>query len=297
MAVTERPQLGWIEAEGAKTRVEPSRRKTALRAAYVLSGLIAGLMVAASAAGLLVDGIYPDGAWAREALRGGDLVSLAIAAPMLIVSLILSMRGSRRAQVAWIAMLGYSVYNFAYYTFGAAFNDIFLAHIALLSMSVFALACALPSLDISGIASRFRGSRAARWIGGFLIVVGIGQGALWLFLVTRFAVTGEVLNDIPVDGQHLVFALDLSLLVPTLILAGVLLFRRTAVGFVLAPAVAVFGAVYQVNLMMAGVFQDAAGVAGVKAFPLEGIVLTAAFVLASAVLLLSSGRRAGVSID
>jgi len=295
MAVAERAQLGAIEVEGPEAPAEPSR--TALRVAYVLSGLIAGLMVAASAAGLLVDGIYPDGAWAREALRGGDLVSLAIAAPMLTVSLILSMRGSRRAQVVWIAMLGYSVYNFAYYTFGAAFNGIFLAHIALLSLSVFALACALPSLDISGIASRFRGSRAARWIGGFLVVVGIGQGALWVFLVLRFAVTGEVLNDIPVDGQHLVFALDLSLLVPTLILAGVLLFRRTAVGFVLGPVVAVFGAVYQVNLMMAGVFQDAAGVAGVKAFPLEGIVLTAAFGAVAALLLLFSGRRAGVSID
>ena len=295
MVVTERAQLRPIEAEGSKAPGEPSR--TALRAAYVLSGLIAGLMVAASAAGLLVDGIYPDGAWAREALRGGDLVSLVIAAPMLIVSLVLSMRGSPRAQVVWIAMLGYSVYNFAYYTFGAAFNDIFLAHIALLSMSVFALACALPSLDMRGIAARFRASRAARWIGGFLVVVGIGQGALWAFLVVRFAITGEVLNDIPVDGQHLVFALDLSLLVPTLIVAGVLLFRRTDVGFVLGPAVAVFGAVYQVNLMMAGVFQDVAGVAGVKALPLEGVVLTVAFALVSAVLFLSRGRQAGVSID
>jgi hypothetical protein len=223
-------------------------------------------------------------------------VSLVIAAPMLIVSLILSMRGSPRAQMVWIAMLGYSVYNFAYYTFGAAFNDVFLAHIALLSMSIFALACALPSLDIRGIGARLRSSRAARWVGGFLVVVGIGQGALWVFLVLRFAVTGEVLNDIPVDGQHLVFALDLSLLVPALILAGVLLFRRTALGVVLGTAVAVFGATYQVNLMTAGVFQDMAGVAGVKALPLEGVVLTAGFVVTAAVLLLASGRRGKVAI-
>jgi hypothetical protein len=123
----------------------------------------------------------------------------------------------------------------------------------------------------------------------------VGQGALWIVLVLRNALTGRLLNDIPVEGQHLVFALDLSLLVPTLVVAGVLLFRRTAFGFVLGTAVTVFGALYQVNLMMAGLFQDNANVAGVKAFPLEGIVLTVGFLIASAILLLRGQGGAGTA--
>lgn len=269
-----------------------SRNRRALRASYVLSAGIAAIMVVASAAGLLVDGLYRDGPWAREALRGGDFVTLVLAAPLLIASLILSMRGSRRAQPVWLAMLGYSVYNYAYYVFGAQFNDIFLLHIALLSMSIFALACALPNLDIAAIAARLRTTRVARWVGGFLVLVGAAQGGLWIFLVLRFALTGQLLEDIPVSGQHLVFALDLSLLAPTLVLAGVLLYRRTAMGFVLGTAVSVFGAVYQLNLMLAGVFQANADVRGVKAFPLESVVLTTAFVAAAAVLVLHRWRRA-----
>jgi hypothetical protein len=249
-------------------------------------------MVAASAAGLFVHGLYPDGPWAREALRGGDLVTLVVAVPLLVVSLIWSVRGSRRAQAVWMAMLGYGVYNYAYYVFGAKFSDVFLLHIALLSMSVFALACALPNLDVAAIAARLRTVTAARPIGAFLTLVGVGQGTLWAFVVLRFAVTGQLLHDIPVEGQHLVFALDLSLLVPTLVLAGVLLYRRTATGFVLATAVSVFGAVYQLNLMLAGVFQDNANVAGVTAFPPEGILLTGALAAASAVLLLHREHRA-----
>jgi hypothetical protein len=119
---------------------------------------------------------------------------------------------------------------------------------------------------------------------------GLGQGGLWAFLLVRFVLTGELLADIPEDGQHLVFALDLALLAPTLVLAGILLFRRTAVGLVMGAAVALFGLVYQVNLNLAGVFQDAANVPGVKAFPLEGIVFLVGFVIASSVLLVS--RRA-----
>jgi hypothetical protein len=243
-------------------------------------------MVAASAAGLFVQGLYPDARWAREALRGGDLVTLVIVVPVLIASMVLSARGSARARVVWIAMIGYSVYNYAYYVFGARFNDVFLLHIALLSASIFALACALPNLDMTALGARF-GSRAmARSIGGFLVLVGIAQGALWIFLVLRFAVTGRLLNDVPEEGQHLVFALDLSLLVPTLVLAGVLLFRRTSAGFVMGTAVSVFGAAYQLNLMTAGVFQANAEVPGVEAFPPEAILLTVGFAAASALLLL-----------
>jgi hypothetical protein len=154
---------------------------------------------------------------------------------------------------------------------------------------VFALACALPSLDMGRIADRLRTARPARWIGGFLVVVGALQGLLWVFVILRNAVTGEIIKDIPVAGQHLVFALDLSLVVPSLIVAGVLLYRRTAMGFVLGTAMAVMGAAYQLNLMVAGVFQAHAHVPGVKAFAPESVLLTASLVVASLVLLRGRG--------
>jgi hypothetical protein len=152
-------------------------------------------------------------------------------------------------------------------------------------MSAFALACALPSLDRQAIAVELHAPRRARWIGGFLAVVGAGQGALWLFLLIRNALTGALLSDIPVAGQHLVFALDLALLVPSLIVAGVLLWRGTALGYVLGVAMAVMGLLYQLNAMVAGVFQENANAAGVKAFPLEGLLLTAGFLTAMIVIL------------
>ena len=52
---------------------------------------------------------------------------------------------------------------------------------------------------------------------------------------------------------------------------------------------AVFGAVYQLNLMVASVLQDRADVAGVQAFAPESLFLTATFVAASVLLLLPRG--------
>jgi hypothetical protein len=254
------------------------------RIAYALSAMIAFLMVGASTAGLFIDGLYRDGPWAREALRGGDLTTLLLVAPVLVWSLILSIRGSMRAQAAWIGALAYGIYNYAYYVFGAAFNDIVLLHIALLTLSIWATALAVTTLDVEAVAGAFRIGRAARWIGGFLVVVGAILGGLWVVLAIRFAVTGELMADIPADGIHLVFAIDLSLLVPALVVAGVLLWRRTGVGVVFGAVMTVMGGLYQVNLLVAGVFQANADVAGAKAFPPEGIVLATGFVLASAVL-------------
>jgi hypothetical protein len=268
-----------------------SRPKSGLRAAFWLSGVIAALMVVASAIGLFVDDLYRDGPWAREALRGGDLTTLAIAAPVLLASMFVARRGSRAAQAVWLGALTYSVYNYAYYVFGSAFNDIFVLHIALFSLSIAALVLTVANIDIDAIAARFRDVRGARLIGGFLVMVGVVLGGLWLFLAIRFAVTGELMADLPADGIHLVFAIDTSLLVPALVIAGVLLWRRTARGLVFGTAMAVMGGMYQVNLMMAGLFQASADVPGVKAFPVEGILLATGFALATLALLLHRERR------
>jgi hypothetical protein len=175
--------------------------------------------------------------------------------------------------------------------FGARFNDAFLAHIALFSLSVFSLVCALPNLDASAIADRLRSRRAARWVGAVLVVVGALQGLLWVFVLVRNAITGEVIQDIPVAGQHLVLALDLGLLVPSLIVAGVLLFRGTPMGYLLGAAMAVMGAAYQLNMLIGSVFQANAHVAGITAFPPEGIFLTAVFMVA-AIAVLHGPRKA-----
>ena len=263
-----------------------------LRNAFRLSAVMAILMVVASVAGLMIDDLYTDGPWAREALRGGDLTTLAVAVPLLLTSLVLAKRGSYAAQGVWLGTLAYSVYNYAYLVFGAEFNDIFVLHIATFSISIITLVLAVASVQLEAIAARFREARGARWIGGFLALVGAVLGGLWVFLAIRFAITGELMADIPTEGIHLVFAIDTSLLVPALVGSGVLLWRRTVGGLVFGPTMVFMGALYQVNLLVAGVFQADADVPGVHAFPLEGVVLAAGFALSAAALLARRPFRA-----
>ncbi|HHY46565.1 MAG TPA: hypothetical protein GX506_04605 [Firmicutes bacterium] len=46
---------------------------------------------------------------------GNDLVTLSVALPLLVGALVLSMKGSHRAQLVWFGILDYMLYNYAFY--------------------------------------------------------------------------------------------------------------------------------------------------------------------------------------
>jgi len=101
----------------------PSRRWTA---GHVLAAVVVVLMAVTSFAGVFVHGLYSDGTWARSAMRGNDLATLAVATPLLAVALATSVRGSLRGRLVTMGMLAYGAYNYAFYALGAEWNDLFL---------------------------------------------------------------------------------------------------------------------------------------------------------------------------
>lgn len=290
----------WIHSLRPEARVRPyagaARASVALRVAYALSALVVVVTVASSLLGLFVRGLYDEGAWAAAAFRGGDLVTLVVAAPLLAFSLVRTMQGSRRWPAVWIGMLGYCVYNYAFYVFGASFNDAFLLHIMAMSMSLYAIVLGLPTLDWRAVGERLRLDRWAGWIGGILLAVGVLQGSVWIALIVRNVLTGALLEDIPIRGQHVVFALDLTLMMPALIVAAVLLRRRTAMGYLVATAVAFLGAVYSLNGNAAAWFQVQADVVGVQAVSPTNVAITIAMFVPAAWLWLGT-RRAPARAD
>jgi hypothetical protein len=118
-------------------------------------------MLVASAAGLLIDGLYGDPESLASMLRGYDLVTLVLVVPILAGALIGVRRGSPIAELIWVGLLVAALYTYAIYVFGAGFNDLLLVHVATFSCSAFALVLALASLNAHSIADCF-GSRTPR---------------------------------------------------------------------------------------------------------------------------------------
>lgn len=250
-------------------------------------------MAAAAAAGLWWAGLYRDPAPVVAVLRGYDLVALLVATPALIVARLRAGRGSERAELLVASGLGYVAYHYAAYVFGAAFNALFLVHVAVFGLSIAALVLTLRNLDVDGLAERFGGRAPVRWVSGLLGFLAVALGGMWIYYSVRFAITGAAPGEsklvLPESWIHLGYVLDLLFLVPGYAVAAVLLWRRGPWGHVLATLLLGSGVGSQLDYMSALVSQAAAGVPGATALdPAEPFI--AAAMLAGTVALLRNTR-------
>jgi hypothetical protein len=108
-------------------------------AAIILSLVILTSATIASAGGLLIPDLYRDNTFIKRAWFGSDVTTLFLVIPSFVIALIYSMRGSLHAKLILIGLLGYMLYNFAFYLFGATFNRFFLIYVLLFTMSIYAL--------------------------------------------------------------------------------------------------------------------------------------------------------------
>jgi len=231
------------------------------RIAARLSGVVALLLGGGSAAGLAFPGLYRDNALVAASWYGNDLVSLFVATPLLVATMIGARRGSLRARLGWMGMLLYSLYNGAFYLFGATFNALFLVYVALFTGSAFALIFGLVALDVEAVADRMRDSLPARGVAAFMGAVGLTLGGFHGAVSLRYGVTGTVPPMVEATGLHtnLIAALDLSMVVSVALLGGVWLWRRRPWGVVLGTLWSVKGAVYMLALSAATVSTVLAG--------------------------------------
>lgn len=228
---------------------------------WKLSAATVVLMVAQSAIGLFVSGVYHDVEWIRLTWLGNDAVTLFLAAPALAVALALVRRGSLRAQLLWYALLGYAVYNYAYYLYGATLNVLFPLCVGAVVCSAIALMYELGTLDVSAVAARFSARTPVRSIGAYMLFTGVGLGGVWLAMWAGYVFAGA---ELPIEEPafRLVASLDWTYVIPFFILGAVLLMRKQPWGYVLASMMNVKGALYTFILAVNSYISYANGVEG-----------------------------------
>ena len=240
------------------------RESPGLKVPYLLTGLAAvGMAVVAAGGAFAPAWLYRDNPLIAATFRGQDLVTLAVAVPLLVVGLILEVRGSARGRVLWIAMLFNALDSYLFYTFGAAFNAFFLLYVAITGLALYALLSAVPRLEFSRAATSTTG-RAARVAGiAYLLVVATGLGLLWTGMSATYLFTGAVPAPIVASGHPtgVVFAIDLVFIVPPMVLGAVGLIRRRAFGGFVAVAMCLSGTIYTLSLA-AGSLQGVAARVG-----------------------------------
>jgi hypothetical protein len=236
-------------------------RSPATVTAWRVSWVLAVLMAGQAGIGVVAPSVYRDTGWVTAAWYGNDLVTLLVAVPLLAWALIAAGRGSLRAELVWYAMLGYAVYNYAYYLFGAALNAFFPLYAALFVMPVFALILALGRIDAGALAGHFAAGMPRRWIAGYMLFTGIGLALAWTAQWAAYVFAGTV-PSIGAEPFQLIAAMDLTFMVPWFVVGAVLLLRRDAWGVIVAPIVILKGATYTLVLTTSSTVAALRGIDG-----------------------------------
>lgn len=209
---------------------------------YGLSILVAGLMTAASAAGLLLQSrIYPTEALHRSFVSN-DVVNLSIGLPLLLASLALARRGRLMGLLFWPGALFYITYNYLAYAVAMPFGWLTLLYLALVALSVYGIIRLVTGIDGAAVQQRLAGKVPERFAGGVLV----GLGALF-FLRAVGQIASALSGGQPLSGPELgVLVADL-LTTPVWVVGGVQLWRRRALGYVSGA-----GLLFQASMLFVG---------------------------------------------
>jgi hypothetical protein len=229
---------------------------------FVLSSIVAALLLISSIAGLLFGqgGLYEPNPATLPSFLTQDVITLVVVVPLLVTCLWLVRRGSVRGLLVWMGTLFYIAYAYSFAVLGTWLPPLYLVYVAIVSMSVYSLILVLVSTDAEAVRARFSDQTSVRWAGGFLMVMSLLLATLWVAMIVGDTLSGTQ----PKSTLFVIWPLDLVIALPALFWGGLWLWRRQALGYVVGGIVLMKAAaeglalVAQtvVTLLMSGIGDD-----------------------------------------
>ena len=202
------------------------------------------LSVVSTLLGLLRPDHYRDHPDVLAALAVQDLTILLVGVPVLVVGLWFATRGSLRGYVVWLGAIAYMTYMWASIVFTVAWNEFFLGYVALFGLSLFTLVGGVVGVDEEAIYRAVHGRLSAVVYAVFLWVIAVGLALLWLGEFVPPVIEGSPPTIVEELGESsgVSAAIDLAVVVPAAVIAGVWLYRERPWGYVLGGVVLILGA-------------------------------------------------------
>lgn len=189
-----------------------------------------------------------------------DVLTLVVGLPLLFISFLLYRRGSLRGGLVLAGALAYFLYNGASMAFSAAYNPMFLVYTALFSTSLFAFIITLTMFDLHELAKKVSTRLPHRVLAIFLFFAGLGMLFLWSSELIPSLVSEETPQNLGHYTTLYTHGFDLAILMPTILLTGVLILKRKALGYLLAVPLLVLNVLIGLSVIGATISQTLAGI-------------------------------------
>ena len=227
-------------------------------------------------------GLYRNDSVAKAVVfRGFDWTNLVLCVPLSILGIQQYRRGRLRGQLILAAVFTYLAYNYLIGVMGNAFNGMFLVWTAIFSTGAFGTALTLRGLDVLALPEKLAEGFPRRSLAIYMLVLAVALLSQYLAQILTAYATGRL----PAPLEHYttleLAALELGLMVPLHVIGGLLLWRRNALGYLIAIPLAFAAAmtfialsVGQALLHLSFASENLAGIVQMIAFALTASVFS-----------------------
>ena len=193
-------------------------------------------------------------------MQGNDIITLVVGLPILVVSTWLAFRGSLRGRLLLTGTLAFLLYTYLTMSVLTAYNALFLVYVTVFTLSLYAFILCMLSFDLADLPRHFSPRLPRGWIAGVLFAVGGFLFLAWIGRVTPELLQPQTPAALENTTTRVIQAMDLALIVPLAVLAGIQLLRRNAWGYLLASVALLKGltmalavSTMAINMALAGV--------------------------------------------
>jgi hypothetical protein len=225
-----------------KSNAENLPIKGNLKLVYILSLLIACVFAFTSVSGILLGPtIYPT----EELLKNfisNDVVNLLIGLPVILVSIVLTLRGKLVGLLFLPGSLLFVVYNYMIYTLAIPLNLASLFYLILIISSVYAIIKLFRFINGEKIQQCLTGIVHEKISGAILVALGF----LFMFQAAG-AMIDPLINHLQITGITLAVHISDFAISPFLVIGGIQLWRQKAFGYVSG-----LGLLFQASMLFIG---------------------------------------------
>ena len=219
--------ISFKSADAAASRPTGLPLRRELTGVYASSLIVALSMAFASLAGLLYQtAIYPTNDLLLSFVPS-DAFNLAVGLPVLLGSMWLARRGALAGLLSLPGALFYVLYMYVPYLIAVPFNLLSVLYLSLIALSAYTLIRLVASLDDEWIGQRLVAFIPARASAGILLGLAI------LIIIRQIAmIVSTFSSHTPVELVEIAsWIADFTVAVPALLLVGIQLWRRKALGY------------------------------------------------------------------
>ena len=207
-------------------------------------------------------------------MQGNDIITLLVGLPLLVISTWMAIRGSLRGRLLLTGTLGFFLYTYMSMSMLTAYNRLFLVYVALFTMSLYAFILSMLSFDLADLPRHFSEKLPRGWIACVLFAVGAFLSLAWFGRVIPELLHPEMPAALENTTTRVIQAMDLALITPLAILAGILLLRRSSWGYLLASVAIIKGLTMALAVSAMGINMALKGVPDSLGILIPFLVLT-----------------------